>query len=332
MVVYGLLAVALSTLILLCYLGFIWWLDRYEREPVMWVFFTFLWGAFGATCLGVTISMIMQGSLTLVVPEMYSELSSTVFVAPLSEEFTKGLFFLVLIFSGELDNETDGLIYGAAAGIGFALVENLLYFGMTAMTDTPEVFFYTIFMRTFFSALVHTISSALFGYTVGYVRHRKLTPLLWLWPVIGFVLAVANHSLWNLAAVLSGSGLIGQQEGLEMLGLGLLLVIGMSLMMFVMTQLSLSREQKIIKKYLRDEAEHGTLPIDHVEIIPYWRRRRKKGWLPEQVPQNEYLEAATLLAFRRYQADTSAERHEEHYRKEIEQYRQRVREYLSGPG
>ncbi len=329
MVGLGVLAVALSTLILLCYLGFIWWLDRYEREPLRWVVLTFLWGALGATCLGVLLSVVMEFSLSMVIPTAYEGLTSAVIVAPLAEEFTKGLIFLILIFSKELDNETDGLIYGAAVGIGFAMVENLLYYGAVALTGTPEMFFFTVFARTFFSALVHTVSSALLGYTIGYVRHRRLFPWLWLWPVIGFVLAVVNHALWNLAATLSGSGLLdGTREDLEVMGIGMLLVVAMSVMMFAITQFSLMREQKIIKRYLREEAKAGVIPEHHVDIIPYWLKRRKKDWLPPQVNHQEYLRVATLLAFRRYQAETSSPAASREYEERVKEYRAQVRQLL----
>lgn len=327
----GLLAVGVSTLILMSYLGFIWWLDRYEREPVGWVALAFVWGALGATCLGIVFSVIMDAALSVVVHEMYAEFQSAVITAPLVEEFTKGLIFLVLIFSRQLDNETDGLIYGAAVGIGFATVENLLYFAVTAEAG-PGIFFFTVFMRTFFSALVHTISSALLGYTIGYVRHRKLLPLLWLWPLIGFALAVANHALWNLAATLASSGLLGEMEAAGTLGMGLLLVVVMSLIMFTLTQLSLMREQRNIKRFLAKEAEMGTLPAEHAEIIPYWLKRRKKDWLPAGFPHKEYVEAATLLAFRRYQHETAAPRAKAAYAEEVEKYRQAVRELSRSQG
>ena len=45
MLFVALLAVVFATLLILGYLLFIWWLDRYEREPIWLVGLTFLWGA-----------------------------------------------------------------------------------------------------------------------------------------------------------------------------------------------------------------------------------------------------------------------------------------------
>lgn len=327
--VMGLSAVAISTGILFAYLVVIWWLDRYEREPFWMVLLTFAWGAIGGTILGCIISLIMGVSMADVIPEMYAQLYMTVVAAPLAEEFTKGLIFGALIFTPHLDNETDGLIYGAAVGLGFATVENLLYFLAIALAD-PEAFYFTVVARTLFTALVHTISSALFGYTVGYVRHRELKPRLWALPVVGFILAVAMHGLWNFLATLAESGFLADEQAGEIMGLGIVLVILMSFVMFAITQFSLKREQKIIKKYLAEEAQNDVLPKKHAEIIPSWSQRRRSGWVPAHIPRKEYVEAATLLAFRRYQMDTAAPRFKEGYQEEVDRYREKVRGYWKG--
>lgn len=325
----GLGAVAASTAMIFLYLLFIWWLDRYEREPFWLVMLTFVWGGIGGTVLGCILSLTMSVPLGLTLPAVYSDLLVSVVVAPLAEEFTKGLIFAALVLTPHLDNETDGLIYGAAAGLGFAAVENLLYFVATA-PEGAEVFFATVVVRTLFTSLMHAISTALLGYTIGYVRHRELAPWLWTLPFVGFGLAVANHGLWNLLAHLSGSHLLSEEMATGTLGLGMLFVFLMSVALFVITQLSLMREQKLIGEYLDDEAQRGTLPKRHAEIIPSWRTRRRKHWLPPQVSHKEYVEAATLLAFRRYQTDTAAERYRHRYAEQVEEYRQKVRNLLKG--
>lgn len=321
----GLLASAIATMVVFGYLIVIWWMDRYEREPFWLVILTFIWGGVGGTFLGCILSMIMSISMLAVVPEIYMDLYTAVVAAPLAEEFTKGLIFAVLILTPYVDNETDGLIYGAATGLGFAAVENLLYFAAVGISD-PDALMYTIVARTMFTALIHTISSALLGFTIGYVRHRELWPKLWVLPIIGFGLAVANHALWNLLAVVSGSGLV--DGNVAAIGIGIVLVVLMSAMMFVITQLSLYREHKIIEKYLADEARRGVLPREHAAVIPYWRKRRKGNWLSPGIPRDAYIQAATMLAFRRYQLETSAERHNRKYQEDVNRYRGEVQGYL----
>ena len=321
-------AILVSTAVIFAYLVFIWWLDRYEREPFWLVLVTFAWGALGATCLGIILSVLLSVPAAEVVPELYSDIFSVVVIAPLAEEFTKGLIFVALLLTPHLDNETDGLIYGAAVGLGFAFVENFLYFAVVAAEAGPEALIAVVVMRTLFTALVHTISSALLGYAIGYVRHRKKLPLLWLLPVAGFALAVVNHGLWNFLAFVSGSGLLSETMSLGTLGLAIALVAVMAVLMFVLTQWSLRREHKIIVRYLEEEAQWGTLPMEHARIIPFWTKRRKKDWLPPTVPHKEYVEAATLLAFRRYQQDTASDRHRARYEQDVQKYRAEVMHYL----
>lgn len=326
--VIGLFATAVSTAVVFGYLVFIWWLDRYEREPFWVVLLAFLWGGIGGTFLGCVGSLMLSVPMHDVVPSIYSDFAMSTVVAPVVEEFTKGLIFAILLMTPYLDNETDGLIYGAAAGLGFAAVENLLYFAATASAG-PEVFYATVVVRTLFTTLIHAISTALLGYAIGYVRHRPLWPKLWMWPLVGFGLAVVNHAIWNAMAHMWASELLDDEMTLGAIGLAFAFVFFMALAMFVICQLSLMREQRVIADYLAEEADRGTLPVRHAEIIPSWRKRRRRNWLPEHIPHEEYVEAATMLAFRRYQADTAAERYRARYHKEAEEFRDRVRKYLS---
>ena len=50
-------------------------------------------------------------------------------LAPLIEEPTKAIILFAIVRSRHFDNTTDGFVYGAAAGLGFAMTENFMYFG-----------------------------------------------------------------------------------------------------------------------------------------------------------------------------------------------------------
>lgn len=321
-------AVAISTAVIFAYLVFIWWMDRYKRQPLRLVLIAFAWGGLGATALGCGATMVVAVPVREWVAPALADLIVVVAAGPILEEMAKGLIFGALVWLSRLDNETDGLIYGAATGLGFAAVENVVYFTATFAAG-PEVFWWTVVIRTLFTSMMHAISTALLGYAVGYVQHRELWPRLWLLPFVGFALAAINHGMWNGLVFLSGSDFLSDQLATEALGLGLLFVFLMAVATFVITQLSLMREQKIIEEYLYDEAQRGTLPKEHAEIVPSWRRRRKKGWLPPEVPHRDYVEAATLLAFRRYQRDTATEAYRKHYEEEVKTHRARVRRMLA---
>src|SRR5690606_11663029 len=81
--------------------------------------------------------------------------------------------------------------------------------------------------------------------------------------------------------------------------LGIVPVVGAGL--FVITQLALLSEHRMIQHELEAEARNGVLPMEHARVIPYATRRNKQHWLPKGVNRSAYLRAATLLAFRRHQ-------------------------------
>src|SRR5687768_6620887 len=102
-----------------CYL----WLDRYEPEPKRLLAFGLLWGGFVATAA----ALLVQGLGGLV--GGFSDRESLAVVAPVSEEFAKGLFLLLLLWwrRHELDGILDGIVYAGMVGIGFAFIENVFY-------------------------------------------------------------------------------------------------------------------------------------------------------------------------------------------------------------
>lgn len=322
-------AVCVATLIVVMYLLLIWWLDRYEREPLWVVGLTFLWGALGGTILSCIINSLTGSVLILGVGESAGNVMTVVMVAPIVEEFMKAFVFVFLVGAGnQLDNKTDGLIYGAATGLGFACVENLYYYASTFDPSQPEAIFGVIFIRTMFTALVHCISSALLGMTIGYARHRAGMARWVIWPLLGYIMAVFNHGVWNGLATISGSfGSSSAELALLTLLFSMGLVVCVSVMMFALTQHSLNAEHKIIKRFLLEEASRGVLPREHAEIIPYWLKRRKSDWLSSKIPKEPYVKAATLLAFRHHQLEIARGERKKRYLEDIARLRKTVHDY-----
>lgn len=282
-----LLAVVLSTFAVLSYLLVIWWLDRYEREPGWVLALTFAWGGLGGTCLAIAFSSIPQAILMDLFGEDIASVFTTVVIAPVVEEFTKAMVFVLLVLSKHIDSETDGLIYGAATGLGFAAIENLLYYA-----GAGDGLYSTIIMRTLFTTFVHCVSSALIGMGIGWARHRKWTAI---WAVlVGYVSAVLTHGTWNGLAVLAErSG-----EGMVMM-MSVMLLAGAGLMMFLLTQWMLVREHHVMRRFLEREAAQGTLPLEHARWIPFWSKRHRV----KVADRGKYIRLATLLAFRQHQVE-----------------------------
>src|SRR3712207_4220500 len=96
------------------------------------------WGATGAMAISKVGNEIVLGSLPPAVREVFGPAIS----GPLVEEPAKGLALLVAFLLSylaaklfgflELEGVTDGIVYGAAVGLGFAFTEDLFYLLNTA--------------------------------------------------------------------------------------------------------------------------------------------------------------------------------------------------------
>ncbi|MEO0604727.1 MAG: PrsW family glutamic-type intramembrane protease, partial [Myxococcota bacterium] len=92
------------------FLAVVWWLDRYDREPVWLLVLTFAWGAVPAVFLAIPASMVLEqvfvgvGMASGLDPAVTASITGPVLVAPLVEEPAKALVLLFLIFSRHFDN------------------------------------------------------------------------------------------------------------------------------------------------------------------------------------------------------------------------------------
>jgi RsiW-degrading membrane proteinase PrsW (M82 family) len=111
----------------LVYILIIWWLDRYEKEPVSLAVLAFVWGATPAIVLALIFEVVLDIPFAAV--GTFGEFAQGSLIAPLVEEGTKGiiLFVLFLAYRHEFDDVLDGILYGALVGLGFSVVENIVY-------------------------------------------------------------------------------------------------------------------------------------------------------------------------------------------------------------
>ncbi|MDH7508158.1 MAG: PrsW family glutamic-type intramembrane protease [Methanomassiliicoccales archaeon] len=209
---------------------YILWIRNTEmckREPLSFVFLVLFYGSTAAFGIAFVIEtsliylLFENGSLLNRFiwgiegpsPQVYLFLLAVV-IAPIVEEFVKASgVFLAYRRLAELE---DGMIYGAAAGLGFAAAENVIYFG-DALLAGFEVFLVTAVLRTLTSTVLHASSTAISGYGIGKAKlFRQIgRRSRWLQYVI---LAVIIHALFNFFAIL---GVIFSQ-GMEIYFAGLI--------------------------------------------------------------------------------------------------------------
>jgi RsiW-degrading membrane proteinase PrsW (M82 family) len=177
-------------------------LDLYEREPPSLIVASLLWGAFGATTLTLVASAGWDPLVANVLGrDLYLQWGAAV-IAPPIEEILKGLgvLFVYLIARGEVDDVMDGFVYGAMAGLGFTVVEDVLYF-IGQFGGTPGGILEGFFVRVVAGGVYgHVLYSGLFGMGVAYfvTRRREASAAKRLAVAGGLILlAIGAHFLWN---------------------------------------------------------------------------------------------------------------------------------------
>src|SRR6266542_4864506 len=125
------IAAAAAVLPVPTYVFLVLQLDRYEHEPWLVLVAAFVWGAFVATFLAVIFNDLLGLAATSALGDKLGNVLTTGAIAPIVEESAKGsaLLLLFVLVRHEFDNTLDGIVYGSLVGIGFAMTENILYFG-----------------------------------------------------------------------------------------------------------------------------------------------------------------------------------------------------------
>lgn len=310
------------------YLAAVWWMDRYDREPIWLVLLTFAWGAFVATTLSLLGNTTLDLLLHAVVGAKIASQVTPVVVAPLVEEPTKAAILLLVFRARSFDNATDGFVYGAATGLGFGMTENLLYFITAAQMasfaplEGSLAWATTVAARTFFSAVMHAGASSVIGAAFG--LSRLWSPWARLPTVVaGFGIAVGMHALWNglltAASVVGMPALAAADFALLPLQIGLIFAAFQGFLWF---------ESRLLARELAEESqEHGVPPQAHVGALSSVRGRLT-AFAPPGVDQALYVRIATRLGFRRAQAAQARPGDRERFARDLRRLRGELRGVL----
>lgn len=290
-------ALTVSASILLIVVALVWWVDRYDREPLHLVALIFLWGASAAPLLSVTVFHVIDRLLGGIAESTNLSWIGIGLVTPMIEEIAKAVgVVLVVVFSSKFDNPTDGVVYGTAVGLGFAVSENVMY-GVTAGVHLHNVAGVLLLVggRTLLSAGVHALSCATFGGILGHAVLCGRLPGKILWATTGLLAAVLLHGSWNLALLWVGP--VGE-NGAPRLWLAAMPVL--YLVYVTVLALVLHSEHRIIKKQLGNEVELGLVPSWVLDVIPFYRRRIRSNWWPSRRERTVIARLLTRLAFRKH--------------------------------
>ena len=279
------------------------WVDRLEPEPRQNLAFAFAWGAGIAALFALIINTADLDYVTMpALGATTGQYVAATFGAPVVEETMKGLVLFGLLWwrRADLDGPTDGVIYAAMVGLGFAMVENVGYY-INAI-DTPErggmaLLGYTFVLRGVLSPLLHPIFTSMTGLGVAYAASRPRGSRGARWAVfLGWLGAVVLHSTWNGLSLLGAAGLVGGYLIMSCVFGGLILVLVWDRRRMV----------GLILRYLPEYAYTGLATPDDVGMLASLPARatarswaRTTGGPAAVAAMSEYQVAATELALAR---------------------------------
>ena len=286
-------------------------LDHLEREPWRILLGAFGWGAVVAVLFSYILNTLTGAVLFSDLEEPIAGALSAIFVAPPVEESLKGIALLgmLVFFRREFDNVVDGLVYGALIGLGFAMTENIVYFGRAYLEGGAETLGMLFVARVALGGFGHALYTATTGAAVGWARSQYGRGWLRFFvPVIGWSLAVLQHFLWNTGAIFLGAV---AAEGVSWLMLvlveTLVLVVPGVLALLWIWWLTSRHESEIISAQLAEEVERGALTAEEYAMLSDGRRRREASWAALReggislwVLKQHFIHAAAELAFRKH--------------------------------
>lgn len=314
-------------------------MDRFEREPWFLRMAAFLWGALIAIPPALFIEHNVDGMLQTMLgqgtnPVLRSALEGL--NAGITEETIKGLGLLLLfvILRDEFDNVTDGIVYGALIGAGFALVENFRYFA----TGSKQFLLFLIVGRIILGWLGHSTFTVCFGAGLGYIRHTRVRWRQILIPLLGYLIAVGLHSFFDFVDFQASAAVGAAPANSTVATLSLIAIIGNYIppfwaqmaILYILIK-GLAHEGAVIREFLAIEVSNGVVLVDEYALLQNsFTRTREERRVLFRRGFRQWLRVKALyqteigLAFRKWHV-SMGDKPKLGYRQPEDAYRKRIR-------
>ena len=261
-----------ATLPVPVYIMLLLWVDRYESEPLWMLATAFLWGAFVAVFIAIVLNTINSAIVADATRSaQIGRNFGAVISAPIVEEGAKALILLVLFLwkRDEFDGILDGIIYAGMVGLGFAMTENILYYGR-AVGGGAGVLTVVFVLRGLAAPFSHPLFTSMTGIGLGWARQSNNGFVKMVTPVIGFMLAILLHATWNGLATYGGAA--GFFAGYFII-MGPAFIITLMVIFF-----SLRREGRIVRQFLYADYQKGFFDALEYEKLCSIRGRMGLSW------------------------------------------------------
>lgn len=268
-------------------------LDRFDPEPWWCLLIAFLWGAVIATGLA--------SRLLGWVPEGVSdpEFFRVVILAPVVEELAKGAAVgLVFYFlRREFDGVVDGVVYAMFTALGFAAVENVAYYGRAAL-EGRDVYSQTFIVRGLISPFGHPLYTSMIGVGFGVLRESSRRGVRFAAPVLGVVLAIGLHAIWNYVPRL----------GADVFVVSLVFWVGWIVAFTLIVFALVIRKGRTIRRFLRDEVIIGNLSEEELTMVTSAFGRLRSFFVKNGATRRRFIRIAARLALAKWHVARAARR------------------------
>ena len=321
-----------ATLPVPIYLMLVLWIDRYEAEPFWMLGTAFFWGALVAVFFAYVLNTAGSVVVMLLTNDVRAgETFGAVISAPIVEETAKALILFIFFFwkKDEFDGVIDGIVYAAMVGLGFAMTENIQYYGLAVTKAGGGGLTLVFILRGALAPFSHPMFTSLTGIGLGLARQSRNAFVKFIAPVMGLLAAISFHSIWNGSAALFG--------GLGFILMYVLIMIPAFFIMFVVIALALRREGQIVREFLVPDFQGGLLTQQEYNQLGTLRGRMgasfnalSRGGFNSWRACRQLNQTASELAFHRSRvargiSSADAREREAAYRQALEDLLKRLR-------
>lgn len=273
-------AIAVAAVSFTVYGAVFWWftrhIDRYARQPLKLIVVAFLWGGFAATwVMAATANDALLALYAKVFGQAWSLDWGAGLAAPFTEEVAKGIGLLLLVSLAPRLVRTafDGFILGAFLGLGFQIIEDIVYAlnsaGSQFGANQVEAAMSTVWLRMATGVTAHVLYSAIFCAGLVYLMGRPGEPRRAGRGLALMACAMLLHGVWDSAgAITRGNGALMLVMIVGMILVGLYVVVRV----FKMT---VPREREYLRHVMAPEVANGVITDAELEAMCGDRKARR---------------------------------------------------------
>ena len=172
-----------------CFIGWIYYKDKYEREPPIKLVEYFVLGIL-VSILAIFIELYLSKLNNF--NGILSNIYTAFFVAALTEEGLKSIILIPMILREKNFNEKlDGIIYSIFLSLGFATIENIIYL----MRERIDLLFSLSITRGLISIPSHIMFAITMGYYISKYKFDKYNKKKYLYFAV--IIPILLHGVFD---------------------------------------------------------------------------------------------------------------------------------------